>query len=241
MIPLVLATAGIACLLVAALLLRSLGPGYRVGRLLAATPEATIDEAISLARGGTVAYVRVAGRITSDEEFPDDQDRPLVFRRTRVQVAGAGAWRTVVDEREAVPFGLESRSAYIAVDEADLAVGLVVIPRQADGVVADLPADLAAAVPADVEPATKARLIVDQLSAVEHATVCGVPVADGHAAILRSGAGRPLIATSLEPAAAMRVLAGQNRGRVVLAAGLLLLGLAALATALVAVLLGIQG
>ena len=241
MIPLVLAAAGVACLLTSALLLRSLGPGYRVGRLLAATPEATIDEAVSLARAGTVAYVRVTGRITSDEEFPDDQDRPLVFRRTRIQVADSGGWRAVLDDREAVPFGLESRSAYIAVDETDLGAGLVVIPRQADGVVADLPADLAAAVPDDVNPGARARLIVEQLSAVEHATVCGVPTADGQDAILRSGAGRPLIATSLEPSAAMRVLAGQNRLRVVLAAGLLLLGLGALATALVAVLSGIHG
>ena len=239
MIPMVLAAAGVAGLLISALLLRSLGPGYRVGRLLAATPAATIDEAISLARGGTVAYVRVAGRITSDEEFPDDQDRPLVFRRTRIQVAASGGWRTVLDEREAVSFGLQSRSAYIAVDETDLAAGLVVIPRQADGALADLPADLAAAVPADVDPATRARLIVDQLSAVEHATVCGVPVARGQDAIMRSGAGRPLIATSLEPGAAMRVLAGEARGRVVLAAGLLLLSLAALATALVALLFNI--
>ena len=241
MIPLALAAAGMACLLISALLLRSLGPGYRVGRLLAATPQTSIDEAISLAQAGTVAYVRVAGRITSDEEFPDDQDRPLVFRRTRIQVADSGGWRVVLDDREAVPFGVESRSAYIAVDQAELGIGLVVIPRQADGVVADLPADLAAALPADLDPATPARLIVDQLSAVEHATVCGVPVADGQNAILRSGGGRPLIATSLEPAAAMRVLAGQNRGRVLLAAGLLLLGLAALAIALVATLIGIPG
>ena len=44
MIPIVLAVAGVAALAMSALLLRSIGPGYRVGRLLAATPEATIDE-----------------------------------------------------------------------------------------------------------------------------------------------------------------------------------------------------
>lgn len=238
MIPIVLAVAGVAALAMAALLLRSIGPGYRVGRLLAATPEASIAEAIAMASAGTVAYVRVSGRITSDEEFPDDQDRPLVFRRTRIQIADRGDWRTVVDEREAVPFGVETRSTFIAVDEADLDSGLVVIPRQADGVVADLPADLRGGVPAEVDPSTRARLIVDQLSAVEHATVCGVPVADKEGAILRSGTGRPLIATSLEPGAAMRVLAGHNRARVVLAAALLLGGLAGLAAALVALVLG---
>ncbi len=238
LIPILLAIAGVAALIGSALLLRSIGPGYRVGRLLAATPHVSIDEAIELARSGAAAYVRVNGRITSDEEFPDDQDRPLVFRRTRIQIAERGEWRTVVDEREAVPFGVETRSAFIAVDEAELGDGLVVIPRQADGVVGDLPDDLRAAVPADIDPTTAARLIVDQLSAVEHATVCGVPVSREHGAILRAGAGRPLIATSLEPAAAMRVLAGHNRARVLLAAILLLAGLAGLAAAVVALLLG---
>jgi hypothetical protein len=238
LIPIVLAAAGVAALGVSALLLRSIGPGYRVGRLLAATPEASIDEAITLARAGTAAYVRVNGRITSDEEFPDDQDRPLVFRRTRIQVAVGGDWRTVVDEREAVPFGVEARAAYIAVDETQLGAGLVVIPRQADGIFSDLPADLATSVPPEVDRSARARLVIDQLSAVEHATVCGVPAVQGEGAILRAGAGRPLIATSLEPAAAMRVLAGRHRGRVVLAAALLFGGLAALAAALVTLVLG---
>jgi hypothetical protein len=240
---LVLAVVGVAALLTSAFVLRSLGPGYRVGRLLAATPSATIDEAIGLARTGSrdaVSYVRVSGRITSDEEFPDDQDRPLVFRRTRVQVAGAGDdWQTLVDEREAVPFGVEARSAFIAVDESALDAGLVVIPREADGVVADLPADYAAALPSDVAPTTRARLVVDQLSAVEHATVCGVPTLRGEGAVMQAGAGRPLIVTTLEPAAAMRVLAGRHRGRVLLSALLLLAGLALIAAAVVSLLLGI--
>ncbi len=243
MTPLLLAVMGVAALVTSAVLLRSIGPGYRVGRLLAATPRATIDEAIALAAvhpdRGADAYVRVSGRITSDEEFPDEQDRPLVFRRTRIQVARSGNdWQTVVDEREAVPFGIESRSAYIGVDETDLASGLVVIPRQADGVVADLPAEYASAIPPGVPASARARLVVDQLSAVEHATVCGVPTGQADRPVLRAGAGRPLIVTSLEPAAAMRVLAGSHRGRVVLAAFMLLLGMTALAAAVAALLVG---
>ena len=63
---------------------------YRVGRLLAAAPLVEIDEASEMA-AGRPRYVRVSGRITSDEEFPDENDRPLVFRRKRIDVAAAGA------------------------------------------------------------------------------------------------------------------------------------------------------
>ena len=52
----------------------------------------------------------------------------------------------ISDEREAVPFGVETRAAFIAVDIAALDVGLVAIPRVAAGHVGDLPTDLAAAV-----------------------------------------------------------------------------------------------
>ena len=65
------------------------------------------------------------GRIASAEEFPDESDRPLVFRRTHLQVAvDAGNWRTVLDERTAVPFGVESRSDYVAIDHDALDDGI---------------------------------------------------------------------------------------------------------------------
>src|SRR3990172_10596226 len=163
----ILAVAGVAVLAVAMLLLRTLGPRSGLGRRLSAAPEVSIAEALELAAGPAV-YVRVSGRVSSDEEFPDEHDRPLVFRRTRVEVAEArDKWRALVDEREAVPFGVESRSAYLAIDETVLGDGLVAIPRQASGRVSDLTADLAAAA-ANLDPSTPVRLTIEQLSAVEH-------------------------------------------------------------------------
>jgi hypothetical protein len=238
-----LAALGFGGLIVAAVLLRSLGARYRVGRLLSVTPEVSIDEAIHLA-GGSDVYVRVSGRIRSDEEFPDEHDRPLVFRRKRIEIAGKdGRWRTLVDEREAVPFGIESRASFIAVDEAALADGLVAIPRHAGGRLSDLPAELLADIEAtafgDRDPDPPARLVIEQLSAVEHATVCGRPAIRDGKPVLTAGAGRPLVVTPLDTPHAMRVLAADHRRRVVLAAAALLVSLGLFAAALVALAIGV--
>ena len=217
--------AAIACVAAAVVLLRSLGTRYRVGRLLAAVPVVEIEEALRMA-SGAVDYVRVTGRITSDEEFPDDNDRPLVFRRKRIQVGGGSggrgdsSWRTIADEREAVPFGLETRSAYIAIDVDAIGDGLVAIPRESLGKFSDLPAELTADVDDPPRADTPARLVIEQLSAVEHATACGTPVLHNGKPTLTAGAGRPLIVTTLEAPAAMRLLATGNRHRVVAAAAL---------------------
>jgi hypothetical protein len=130
-----------------------------------------------------------------------------------------------------VPFGLELRSDFIAVDGAALDEGLVVIGREALGTAADLPPELSR----ELDPATPVRLWVEQVSAVEHATVAGVPVtgADGQA-VLTAGLERPLILTTLELPAAMRVLARGRRRLVVAAAIMLLVGPALLAVAVVA-------
>src|SRR4051812_27663492 len=73
----ILGLLGVAALAAGALLLRRGGSGYRVGRLLAAVPQLSLAETIALARSGEQRYVRTSGRITSDEEFPDENDRPL--------------------------------------------------------------------------------------------------------------------------------------------------------------------
>lgn len=230
-----LALGGVAAIGVAVLLLQSLGSRYRIGRLLGSAPEVTIDEAITTANSGEARYVRLTGRISSDEEFPDDQNRPLVFRRTRLQVrASDGQWVSIVDEREAVPFGVETRQSFIGVDDVALADGLVVIPRISVGKVADLPPDLAAEVPTGTDTSAGARLTIEQLSAVEHATVVGQPVQRDGGPTMTAGLGRPLVVTILDRPAAMRVLAGDQRGRVVAAAIALGAGLGLLAAAVVA-------
>jgi hypothetical protein len=244
-IPAALFVAGFLCLAGTALLLRSLGSRYRVGRLIAAAPEITIEEARDRATHAPAVsgYVRLAGRISSDEEFPDENDRPLVYRRKRLEVAaGDGQWRVISDEREAVPFGIEARSSFIAVDETAIEHGLVAVPREAAGTVGELPSDVQADFQDELTglaPETPARLVIEQLSAVEHATVCGVPIMRGTEPALSAGHGRPLIVTTLAPEEAMRLLAASHRGRVQAAAGLLALGILLAVAALVSVLAGL--
>ena len=123
MIALLLASGSAVCLATTLVLLRALGPRYRIARLLSATPQVDIAEARELA-GGRPGYVRVSGRISSDEEFPDEHDRPLVYRRKRIEVSQAGRWRALTDDREAVPFGVQTRDAFIGVDISAIGDGL---------------------------------------------------------------------------------------------------------------------
>ncbi len=236
----ILALAAVGLALISALVLRSVGSGLRIGRLLAGTRMVGIDEAIGLATAEPGRYVRITGRISSDEEFPDDQNRPLVFRRTRLEIGGGQrAWRPVFDEREAVPFGVESRSDYIGIDDVALANGLVVIPRVSLGVVGDLPADFGADLPPNTDPATPARLTIEQLSAVEHATAVGRVVLRDGVPTLTADANRPLIVTTLDQSAAMRLLARGKRQRVVAGAVGLATALGLLAGAIAAFVVGI--
>jgi hypothetical protein len=229
-----LAALAAGCLLLAGFAFRAVGPGYRVARVLAATPQVDLKEAVALAHVGHSRYVRVEGRISSDEEFPDEHDRPLVFRRTRIQIAGRqGRWQTVNEDREAVPFWLEARSVQLAIDGAALAEGLVVVPREAGGRASDLPADLAAGHPAEA----KSRLLIEQVSAVEHAIVAGVPMLNAEgAATMGAGLGRPLILSTVEVPSAMRLLARGKRQLVLAGGALLAVGLLLSIAALVALL-----
>jgi hypothetical protein len=228
---LVLAGAALSASIV---LLRRLGPRYRVARLLAAAPMATLADAHEIADGARPQYVRIHGRISSDEEFPDDHDRPLVYRRRRVEVKETGGWRSLADDREAVPFGVEERGVFVGVDAAAIDVGLVVVSREAAGVVGDLPGEYQAG----LDPAAPSRLVIEQVSAVEHAYVAGVPVRRGEEVVMAAGLGRPLVLTTLDIGAAMRVLARDHRRPVLAVTILLGLAVLSLALALVAWLAG---
>lgn len=216
-----------------------------MARLLAAAPDATLTEAARLAASGKSQYVRAKGRVSSTEEFPDEHQRPLVFRRRRIERKAPGSgWQLIEDDREAVPFGIEDRTTFVAVDVDALGEGLVVIPREASGTYGELPADVRArdtGETPDAEapaPETAVRMRLDQVSAVEHATVCGVPVQGAAGPMLSAGLGRPLVLSTLEPAAAMRVLAGDDRRTVQAAAVAMVGGLGLGAVALVAFLIG---
>jgi hypothetical protein len=234
-----LAAAGAAaCFTGAALSLRRLGGGYRIARLLASAPEVSLAEIRQVAATGERRYLRTAGRVSSEEEFPDENQRPLVFRRQRIEGRRAAGWQVLNEERLAVPFGIEDRRDFVAVDAEALGDGLVVIPRESLGVLNELPEGLRSRLPAGLGADAPIRLRVDQVSAVEHATVAGMPLDGPDGPVMTAGLGRPLILSTLEHSAAMRLLAGDGRRLVVIAAVALIAGLGLLAVAAVALLAG---
>jgi hypothetical protein len=221
--PLLLVGLGLAVLAAGLAILLSFGRRYRVGRLLATAPLVTIAEAVRLAGEATPRYVRIEGRIDSEQEFEDADHRPLVLRRTRIEARTAfgGLWRAMEDGIEAVPFQLNEGLDSIAIDEAVLRDGLVVVPRQSVGVAGDLDGRL----PADVARDTPTRVTIEQVSSIEHAIVLGLPVSDSAGqARMTAGLGRPLVLTTLEIPEAMRILTSGAILRSRLAAGFLVAG-----------------
>jgi hypothetical protein len=230
-IPLLLTVVGVAALAAGVWIQRSFGPRARVGRLLAVVPKVSVADAVRLAASGEARYVRIDGRLDSDQEFEDADQRPLVLRRTTLEwrpANRAGGWTRFDSSNELVPFTVREGLDEIAVDGPALAEGLVVMPRERKGVAADL----GDAAPANVPTDAPVRMIVELVSTVEHAAVLGVPRRDpGGGVSIGPGLGRPLVLTTLEDDEAMRVITGgaAGRARIALACfvgGALLLGLA---------------
>jgi hypothetical protein len=226
--------AGFVAFVAGVAILRTYGPNYRIGRLLATTPEVAVAEARALA-SGRARYVRIAGRIDAEDEFEDEAHRPLVFRRTRLQLRRDGRWVSFEDQRERVPFEVRDGLEAIGVDDTALDTGLVVVPRESVGTAADV----ADRVPTGTPAETLVRLRVDQVSSVEHAIVLGVPALDpAGEPQLSAGLGRPLVLTTLDPEEAMRVLAEGGRRRILLATACLAGGLGLVTIALVLAVVG---
>ncbi|MFL5775332.1 MAG: hypothetical protein ACJ76W_03570 [Chloroflexota bacterium] len=241
--PLLFVAAGLVALIVAALTLRSFGPRYRVGRLLSATRAVSIAEARRIAEAAESAYVKVSGRIDAEDPFEDADHRPLVLRRTRFLARDGRDWAPFEESREQVEFELHEGLDAIGVDGPALGEGLVVVARESEGVAGDV-ADRA---PSDMPPATPVRAIIEQVSAVDHAIVVGVPaIGTGGAPIMTAGHGRPLVLTTLQTDEAMRILAGGSSrprfaaacliaGAALIVGGLAWAGLLALSSGLAAV------
>ncbi len=209
MIPLLLVVLGGLALAGGWQLLRGLGPGARIGRIIAATPVVPVARAIGLARDGAPRYVGVLGRVDASEEFEDEDHRPLVFRRRRLELRQGGRWTAFEDIREVVQFEIGEALDRIAVDGDVLDEGLVVVTRESEGTAADL----GDRVPDGTPPGTPARFRLDLLSSVEHALVLGVPTVDPvRGPMLTAGLNRPLILTNLEAREAMRLLAEGRQG-----------------------------
>jgi hypothetical protein len=223
------------------LLLRRVGSGWRIGRLLAAAPERTLAQAESIAAAGEQAYIRLHGRIDSDEEFPADDGKPIVYRRRRLQRrSGRSPWQTFDDERLAVPFRLSEKGQRVLIDIEALGDGLVVVPRESEGVAADVTSEAVSGELPQMAPDTPVRLRIEQISTVDHATAAGVPRVSGDGSIiLGAGLGRPLVLTTLELDEAMRLLAGGRRTELLVGAGLLIATPLVIGLGLVALVLGL--
>ena len=225
MTPLPVIVAGLVAIAIGTLLLRSYGPRMRVGRLLAVTPVVTVAAARDLAHSGASRYVRIDGRLEADDEFPDEHDRPLVYRRRRVEARLRGGWRTLDEQRQLTAFRLREGLDEIGVDAEALDDGLVTLVRESVGTAAEVTDGLASRLP----PETPIRLRIEQISSVEHVSVLGVPVSGADGAVrMTRGTGRPLIVCTLERDAAMRVLADGARARPIAAAVALACGMALL-------------
>ena len=243
-----IALIGAALLVIGLLLSRRTDARTRAGQLLAGLSPISPTEALKLAalRGESAPYLAIKGSIDAPEIFEDEHHRPLVFRRERVSIADEGGWRVIDTAERSLPFVVSDPSTSISIATADLADGLVVVERRWEGSVAELhaagreyqsleTAALVAALAAS-DPTRGARVGLEQISNLDRATAAGQLV-DG---VLRAGAGRPLVMTTLERAEALRLLGTEGRGRLasstlalaLLALGLLLLiGGAALALA----------
>jgi len=227
--PLVPLVAGLVALAIGFFIRQALGPRYRVGLLLASSQAVSIAEAKALA-AGPPRYVQVSGRVDSETDFEDDAHRPLVFRRTRLQLWNGAVWTDLDDRRERVPFELREGLDSIAIDDEALDDGLVVVVRESEGTAADVPDR----VPAGTNAARRVRLRIEQVSSVEHAVAVGVPGLDasGYARI-SAGMGRPLILATMDRPDAMRILAEGRRFQPVLVAATLIGGTALVVIGLV--------
>jgi hypothetical protein len=212
-----------------------------VGRLLAAAPERTLAEAAAIATAGEETYLRLHGRVDSDEEFPSENGQPLVYRRRRLQRGrGRSAWETFDDERLAVPFRLSEKGERVGIDTEALGDGLVVVPRESVGVAADVTEEAVTGTLPRMDPDTPVRLRIEQVSTIDHIIAAGVPRlgVDG-SVVLGPGLGRPLVLTTLDVDEAMRVLAGGRRTELLVASGLLIAAPLVVGLGLIALVLGL--
>ena len=175
-------------------MLRSFGPRFRVGRLLATTPTVSVADAVALAARARRGTSGSTGRIDAEDEFEDDAP-PAARAAAGPGSSGAtgGPGRPSRIGRETVPFEVREGLDAIAIDADALDDGLVVVPRESVGTAADLPDRVPAGT---VDPSTPVRLLIEQVSSVEHAIVLGVPTRgpDGLPR-MAAGLGRPLILT----------------------------------------------
>jgi len=234
LIPLVPLVAGFGALVAGVLVLRTYGSNYRVGRLLASTPEVSVAEARDLANGSP-RYVRIGGRIDAEDEFEDDAHRPLVFRRTRLQVRRERGGRPLRMAGNASASRSATGSMRSSWTMRPSTAGWSWCPASRSEPPPTSPIGPPTGTPADVP----VRLRVEQISSVEHAIVLGVPTLDAAGdPRISAGLGRPLVLTTLAPDEAIRLLTDGGGRRPMAAAACLAGGLALLVVGAILAVLG---
>ena len=160
----------------------------------------------------------------SEADFEDDAHRPLVFRRTRLEIRDGKRWRSLDDRREAVPFQVNEGLDSIAVNHADLDAGLIVLPANRSG---PPPTSRNACLPGTAPTTPAPAAGPARLERVEHAIVLGVPSLDEQGVPL--GSARASVARSSSRRSrsdeAMRILAADHARRPLVAAIALAVGL----------------
>ncbi len=222
LVPLVPLIAGFVALVAGVLVLRTYGPSYRVGRLLASTPEVSVAEAREPRRRPAALRPgqrpdrrrgRVRGRRAPAAGLPPDA------------APGASRWRA----------GSRSRTAGSASSSrsATASRGSSSTTRPSTAGSSSCRANRSAPPPTSPiasrrarHPMTPVRLRIEQVSSIEHAIVLGVPGLDeAGEPRLSAGLGRPLVLTTLEPDEAMRLLTDGESRRPLVAAACLAAGL----------------
>lgn len=174
--------------------------------------------------------VRIVGRIRCPEPIVTPQgDRLVAFHRDVEVSLPDGRWRNIERLRETRSFELWDHDGWLNVDPAQAAEPLVVLPRVWEGAVAELDEGYRPAVErlaAEGAMPTRARATTRMLSAVDRLLVL--------AEVRSSPPGGPSLVpprggyliSSLDLDAAMRVLGGPHRARLLAGAAGVFIGLA---------------
>ena len=216
------------------LAIRRSGAEQGIARRLAGARQVRLSELFTM-RELPVRPVRIAGRIRCPDPILTGRGDRLVARHRDVQVQAGHGWRSIERIRESRGFDLWDHGGSLAVDPAQAAEPLVVIPHVWRGSTAELEdqAHLSAVERLGGGP-MPARSITRTVSVVERLLLLASVVRDEAGAIwLRPPPGGYVIST-LELDDAMRLLGGPHRR--VLLAGYGLLGLGLLAAVAAAIL-----
>jgi hypothetical protein len=214
--------------------LRRSGASFGLGRRLAGAQELKVGELLD---GGAIPTrpVRVNGRVRCPDPIVTERDERLVAFHRDVEVRlPRGGWRTIERLRETRTFELWDHDGSLTVDPAAAAEPLISIPHVWRGQAAELDATFQPAIErltAEHGAPTAARATTRMLSTVDRMLVLASVERAGSGGVRLSPPPGGYVISSLDLDDGLRLLGGR-RGR-------LLGGLAAVASGVVLVTIGI--